>query len=373
MYHRSTLSLFSARQTALTLGAVILMWFATLASPVLAVNEGGVDYTGDDNLVDVGLLIFDPGIPTDKSTHSRLGIFPEIRKSEAKYMPVILRQVLIESGDWGVVRVLPEVPESSDLLITGTIVHSDGQRLELRITARDAIGVLWLDQVYTGATSVADYPVAIPGDPYLSVFQQIASDLQAGLRQQSSKQRATIKEVALMRYASGLAPEVFGSYLTRSEAGEYQLLRLPATGDPMLARVIRIREQEYLFIDTVDEQYARLSEEMAPTYNLWRQFGAEQAVYRDGFQQRVSNRESLGHRGSFVALEQTYNAYKLSKIHEQDLDELALGFNNEVAPTVMEVSGTVFKLSGSLDSQYTEWRDILRKIFILEMGLAPAS
>ena len=47
-----------------------------------------------------------------------------------------------------------------------------------------------------------------------------------------------------------------------------------------LARVIRIRNQEYLFIDTVDEQYARLSDEMAPTYNLWRQYGAEQAIYQ---------------------------------------------------------------------------------------------
>jgi hypothetical protein len=141
----------------------------------------------------------------------------------------------------------------------------------------------------------------------------------------------------------------------------------------MLVRVERIRDQEYLFIDTVDEQYARLSEEMAPTYNLWRQFGAEQAVYKDDYQGRVSTRDSQGQRGSFAALELTYNAYKWSKIHEQDLDELALGFNNEVAPTVMDVSGTVFKLSGTLDKQYTEWREILQRIFALETGLAPAS
>ncbi len=60
-------------------------------------------------------------------------------------------------------------------------------------------------------------------------------------------------------------------------------------------------------------------------------------------------------------------------MHEQDLDELATGFNNEVAPTVMEVSGRVFRLSGSLESQYAEWREILRRIFALETGLSPAS
>lgn len=81
------------------------------------------------------------------------------------------------------------------------------------------------------------------------------------------------------------------------------------------------------------------------------------------------NRDPRGRRGTFAAMRQTYDAYKWSKIHEQDLDELALGFNNEVAPTVMEVSGSVFRLNGSLDTQYSEWRKILRRIFRLESGL----
>jgi hypothetical protein len=205
------------------------------------------------------------------------------------------------------------------------------------------------------------------------VYAQIADDLLAARGQKTTTQLTRIREIALLRYAAGLAPEAFESYLARTPTGEFTLARLPAEDDPMLVRVIRIRDQEYLFIDTVDDQYVRLSEEMAPTYNLWRQFGAEQAQYRQEYQERVSNRDSQGRRGSFAALEQTYNAYKWSKIHEQDLDELALGFNNEVAPTDMEVSGTVFKLSGTLDTQYTEWRAILRKIFALETGLAPGA
>jgi hypothetical protein len=355
--------------------AIALCVLVSLCFSIHGQAETGIDAVrpvAADHL-DVGLPIFDPGIPEDASTHSKLGIFPEIRKSEAKYMPVMLRQVLVESGDWGVVRVLPDAMESSELLVTGTILHSDGQRLEVRIQARDATGAQWLDKVYSGTTTPADYPVKVPGDPFLAVYTQIAGDLLAARRQQSAKHLSDIRQVALMRYASSLAPDVFASYLAQSPAGGYTLQRLPAADDPMLVRVNRIREQEYLFIDTVDEQYARLSEEMAPTYNLWRQFGAEQALYNDDYKERVSSRDSQGRRGSFAALEQTYNAYKWSKIHEQDMDELAQGFNNEVAPTVMEVSGTVFKLSGTLDSQYTEWREILQRIFALETGLAPAS
>ena len=141
----------------------------------------------------------------------------------------------------------------------------------------------------------------------------------------------------------------------------------------MLERVMRIREQEYRFIDTVDEQYVTLAEDMAPTYNLWRQYGAEQADYRDELERRLHARDKQGRPGSFASLQQTYNAYRQSKMQEQDLDELARGFNNEVVPTEMEASGTVFKLTGSLDTQYDDWRDILKRIFALETGLAPAS
>jgi hypothetical protein len=367
MYDRIALVIGQARRVVSVVGMALCSLILVVAGTVNAAP------TQQGAPVDVGLVVFDPGIPADQSTHSKRGIFPEIRKAEAKYMPVVLRQVLVESGDWGVVRVLPEVLDSSELLVNGTILHSDGLRLQLRITARDARGVEWLNRVYSDSTRSTDYPVRVPGDPYLRLYQQIADDLVAARRQKSAKQLATIQDIALMRYAIQLAPTVFGSYLTQTSEGQYVLVRFPAEGDPMLARVVRIRNQEYLFIDTVDEQYEHLSEQIASTYNLWRQYSAEQALYQGEYQQRAASRSSQGRRGSFAALEQSYNTYKWSKIHEQDLGELALGFNNEVTPTVMDVSGAVFELSGTLDSQYSEWRDILQRIFTLETGLVPAS
>ena len=68
-------------------------------------------------------------------------------------------------------------------------------------------------------------------------------------------------------------------------------------------------------------------------------------------------------------MQQSYNAYRNFRIQEQDLDELAMGFDNETAPTIVETSGKVFRLTGTLDSQYEEWRNILRQIFALETGL----
>ena len=320
-------------------------------------------------LLDVGLVVFDPGIPADESTHSRQGIFPEIRKAEAQYIPVLLRNALQNANAWGVVRVLPDEQHSAELLVTGRILHSDGRYLALQLHVTDASGRLWLDRAYLDEAGDGDYPVGSLQDPYADLYRRVANDLLDLRRELTERQIQSIRQVALMRYATSLSQEAFGGYLQQDAAGLYSVTRLPAEGDPMMARVERIRNQEYLFVDTVDEQYVELYEQMAPTYNLWRQYDRERAVFQEDYEQRAQGRERYGQRGSFVAMEQTYNMYKQIKIQQQDLDEMALGFNNEVAPTVMEASGRVFRLSGTLEAQYNEWRDILRRIFALETGL----
>ena len=343
------------------------------AVPVGSVTLQVERETGEQDMLDVGLVIFSPGIPLDASLHSKLGIFPEIRKAEAQFMPVLLRQVLLAANAWGVVRVLPDKQVSSELLVTGKIRQSDGTRLVLEVSAWDATGRQWLDKTYTDTATERDYPAPEGSDPYIDLYRQIANDLLAFRLRLDRRQLQTIREVALMRYAASLSEEAFGSYLQRDPEGIYTLVRLPAEGDPMMARAERIRNQEHLFVDTVDEQYVNLYEEMAPTYSLWRQYGREQALYLEDYEARAQSRERSGQRGTFSAMEQTYNTYKQIKIQEQDLDDMALGFNNEVAPTVMESSGKVFRLSGTLESQYNEWRGILREIFALETGLPAGS
>lgn len=341
--------------------------------PVGNVTLQNEQSASEQDMLDVGLAIFDPGIPTDQSTHSKRGIFPEIRKAEAQFMPVLLRQALLATNAWGVVRVLPDEQASSELLVTGKILHSDGNSLALQVNARDATGRLWLDKAYRDGSTEHDYPVTEGGDPYIDLYRQIANDLLSFRLSLDTRQLQAIRQVALMRYAASLSEDAFGSYLQRAPEGIYSVVRLPAEGDPMMGRVERIRNQEHLFVDTVDEQYVNLYEEMAPTYSLWRQYGREQALYQEEYEARAQTKDRIGRRGTFVVMEQAYNTYKQIKIQEQDLDEMALGFNNEVVPTVMEASGKVFRLSGTLETQYSEWRSILQDIFVIETGLPPGS
>ncbi|MEP1472240.1 MAG: hypothetical protein ABJK20_07115 [Halieaceae bacterium] len=323
-------------------------------------------------LLDIGIAIFDPGIPDDESTHSKRGIFPEIRRAEAQYMPVKLRETLVETNAWGPVRVLPEPNDTTVLLITGRIEHSDGLRLVLALKAVDVTGRVWVDRIYQDQSRESDYPVRVGGEPYQHLYNQFSNDLLAALGGLPAEALRAIPPVATLRYAESLSPDAFAGFLATDEQGRLKAVRLPADNDPMMARVQRIQNQEYLFIDTVDEQYLKLSEEMGPTYDLWRQYGREQAIYKEDYQRRLATRESQGRRGTFPAMQQTYNAFKWTKIQQQDLHELAVGFDNEVAPTVLKASGKVFRLSGTLDNQYAEWRDILKQIFALETGLPGA-
>ena len=82
------------------------------ADPILAVTPVGsvtlrVEQSPrEEDMLDVGLVIFDPGIPIDQSSHSKLGIFPEIRKAEAQFMPVLLRQHGVDLAWIGLLKLL---------------------------------------------------------------------------------------------------------------------------------------------------------------------------------------------------------------------------------------------------------------------------
>ena len=93
-----------------------------------------------------------------------------------------------------------------------------------------------------------------------------------------------------VRYARALVPDAFSGMLNVSPDG-WQLNRLPASDDPMLARITRVRNQEYLFCDAIDEQYEELAERVIPTYALWRRATVEQAAWLERYEQRVMDRD----------------------------------------------------------------------------------
>jgi hypothetical protein len=351
-----------------------------------------------DELLDVGIRLFDPNIPADEKEQAEQRVYPEVRKAESRYMPVLLRDTLEGTGQWGQVRVLPEQGSASDVTIAGRILESDGRELRLAITAVDATGRVWLQQEYAGAADTRAYkdvPVK-PRDPFDSVYATIANDLLAARKKLTREQRVQVHQVAGLRFAGELAPYAFQPYLARDvRRGTYSIVRLPAQDDPVVQRMERVRERDYALVDTLNEHYTNFSESMDDAYGNWRKYSHEEleaeaearrkAVTRQvlgavaiigGVIAGAESNSSAGSAASTAAVLGGIYAFKSGldmnaevKMHGESLKQLGSSFQNEVQPIVVDVEGRTLELKGSAEQQYAEWRRLLRELYENETGL----
>src|SRR5688572_17445522 len=90
-------------------------------------------------LLDIGIMVFDSGVPEGEVAKEvleeliREGTFVQIRRSEALYMAVLLRDTLQRSGHWGTVWVTPKKSTAADLSVDAKILHSDGDIVQLYV------------------------------------------------------------------------------------------------------------------------------------------------------------------------------------------------------------------------------------------------
>ena len=62
----------------------------------------------------------------------------------------------------------------------------------------------------------------------------------------------------------------------------------------MLQRVQKIRERDYLFIDTLDQHYGVFHNQLKRPYNDWRRFNYEQVVeLRDQLDRTIAGEQTL--------------------------------------------------------------------------------
>jgi len=304
--------------------------------------------------LNVSIAVFDPGVPADQSLHRAQQVFPRVREIEAMFLPFVLRDTLATTNVWGAVRVVPHFDAAAELLVTGTIVRSNGEVLELRIWAVDASGRVWLDKAFAGAVE------------HQTLFVEIAEGLEIARAQLSDKTLTDVVEISLLRYANQLAPSAFGDYLNETADGTFTIHRLPAKNDPMLDRIDRIRQTEYVITDTVDAKFRELHAEIASIYDLWREYRRKVIEYQKQDARRAQSTRSDAPRGSYDAMKNLYDNYKFSRITAQEQDRLAAAFQNEIGPTVDAVEIRIAELESWVDQRYTEWHRLLEELFEVE-------
>ena len=318
----------------------------------------------------MSITVFDPGVPDDRSLHRDLQIFPRIREVEAKFLPFVLRETLVGTGEWGAVRVVTEPDSAAEVEISGSIIRSDGERLEVRVRAVDATGRLWFDRTFAshlaqdGKQGDADAGSGRPG-----LYDEIAQSLRAARERLDGRALGRIIETSLLRYAIELAPSAFGQYLSEDEDGTFSIQRLPAQNDPMLDRIERIRLTEYVITDNVDAKFRELHQEIASTYALWREYRRKSLKYDRQNARRAEETRSDAARGSYEAIKNLYDNYKWDRVTAQEQDRLAIAFNNEVGPVVDAMEARIEELEGWVDDKYTEWHRLLEELFEVETEL----
>ena len=81
-----------------------------------------------EELLDVGILVLDDGVDLMDEEDTSL---PEVRMAESVYFSSQLHRVLEKSGAWGALRVIPSKDIVVDLYLSGVIIQSDGETLDL--------------------------------------------------------------------------------------------------------------------------------------------------------------------------------------------------------------------------------------------------
>lgn len=367
----------------------------------------------EERLLDVGIHLFDPGIPKEVEENPDLAaekrVYPEIRRAEARYMPTQLRETLAGTAQWGVVRVVPELVDSTDVTVEGRILESTGKELKLAIRAVDATGREWLEKEYEGEADTRSYKEGgnLGRDPFQNVYVNIANDLLEARRKLTAAQLVEVQRVADLRFANEFAPTAFEGYLARDEkSGLYSVARLPAENDPLLERVEAIRERDSTLVDTVSDGYASFSERMSEPYGNWRRYTYDEILAEEKLKAQARTRIALGvlavaaavlvpdscgsndcarvvdaarygaAAGGVMAVSSGLKKREESKMHTDVLKELSSSFEAEAAPLVVDVEGRTLRLTGTAEEQYAEWRRLLHELYIEETGLvtgAPAA
>lgn len=371
---------------------------ASLNSPNIDASPASKAQTEipEDELLDIGIVIFDPGIPEDAEEVEEKGIFTQVRQAEARYLPYTLKSTLEDTGHWGAVRVVPTDKAAVDVLVEGKIIASDGETLSLAISVNDASGRLWLSEEYTMRIDENAYkePKLDDGEPFQAIYNSVANDILEAKSQLAKQDARNLRTISELRFASDLSPHSFGDHLHTQDQQEYTINRLPAPNDPMLQRIRKIRERDYMLIDTLDVYYANFYRDMQQPYWDWRKNSLEERVALSEVQRSANQRLLLGaatiiaglfgasQNNQFISTAGTFGVIggatiiksgldkqAESKIHAQAMEELGESFQAEVEPLVVDVEGKTLTLTGSAEAQYEQWRQLLKQIYVTETGL----
>ena len=354
----------------------------------------------EDELLDIGVAVFNPGFDEIDDDQQEL-TFGDVRMAETYYVANMLSDTLQSTGNWGVVRVIPNDLSSSDLAVHGTILQSDGETMLVHIKVNDSSGRVWIDKEYEEVVSRYSYDNRLQGsrDSFQGLYNRIANDI-LRYRQQNLEREdlLNIRTISQIQFARSFAPQAFDQYLSTDRNGILQVQRLPAQNDPMLSRIETIRERDYLYVDTMQDYYSNFVRQMEAPYTEFRRLSYDEVMKLDRLQREsrrnmilgiaaivgglasTQSNSSLAGVGTYAGIlgggwliKEAFRAGDEALLHVEALAELGQSLSNEVAPQTIELEERSVTLSGNVESQYGQWREILADMYANEIGMPVSS
>jgi len=345
-------------------------------------------------LLDVGISPFNDGLHMTDEDDT---VFPEVRYAESIYFSNQLSKTMEKSGGWGAIRVVPSTEVVMDVYITGTILQSDGETLDLEIRVFDTSGKQWLDQRHQQVVGKYTYDrrLKIAADPFQNLFTTIANNVLAVREEMSNADAVRLRQISELRFARDFSPEAFDEYIDQGDNGILSIARLPAEDDSILARVDKIRERDYLYVDTMQDYYDTFSEQMHVPYQDFRRVSYDSVVKARQLKKRA-NKQMLAGVAAIIAgiygrtqasswmqmdgatataaaggyaLKQGLDTKQKSAEQTEQLAEMGSSLEAVIAPQVIALEDRTVTLTGTVQAQYDQWRELLHQIYQQERSL----
>ena len=347
----------------------------------------------EDQLLDVGIVVFDPGVDIMDDVSAA---YSNVRESEAVWFTGLLKGALDRSRAWGLVRAVPSSEQLSDVTVSGRIVDSSGEVLAIQISVQDASGKVWFANEYSERASSYSYDpnVDLKRDPFQGLFNRVANDMFDVLASLGDSELSSIREITKVRFAREFAPASFAGFLAQNEEGEYSLQRVPAANDPMMLRVDKIQARNELFLDVIQDYYRVFSRNMSSPYEEWRKLSYKEVVRERQLRKQAKTEKIAGvavvalgllasgsnsratrfggHIGMWKGATLFAKGFMTqieASLHAEAVRELGESLEAELEPSVIDLQDRSVTLTGTVQDQYREWRRILTEMFEAEERL----
>jgi hypothetical protein len=351
-----------------------------------------------ESLLDVGIPPLGDGLALTDEDDT---VFPEVRIAETIYFSNQLAKTMEKSGAWGAIRVVPNTAVVMDLYITGTILQSDGETLDLDIQVHDTSGRQWLQERHRQVVGKYTYDRRLKtlADPFQNLFTAIANSVLQVRERMTTEDAVRLRQISELRFAREFSPEAFDDYIAEGRNGILTIERLPAENDTILERIAMIRDRDYLYVDTMQDYYDVFSREMHLPYQDFRRASYDSVVKSRQLRKRGNRQIIAGiagiiggiygrfNSGSWMAfdgstaaaaaggyaLKQGLETKQRAAEQTERVAEMGSSLEAVIAPQVIALEDRSVTLTGTVEAQYAQWREMLHRIYEQERTLPNAT